>query len=431
MWQKLRELILSPSRFKRDVLWNVGSLAVLAVSGLAANLLIMYWRGPDALGVFNEVFAIYIVVSQLAVGGAQISALKHCAHAQDDLPRCGAIASSALMLVGAASLAMALGLHASRGAIGAALDSPAVARGVGFVCPGLVFFSLNKVLANVLIGLRNMRAYAVFQASRYVLIVAGVVVLLGLGLPAPHLALSLTLAEAVLFVLMAAYVQARLFPLKFSLSRETRAWLRRHFSFGIRSLLSGVMSEMNTRVDVLLLGYFLSDALVGVYSFASIFAEGFAQLTIVVRFNVEPIIGKMFSQGEQAGIHALAQRIRAAFYPVMILLGTVAVLAFPVLICLQRSATRAWGSWGVFAILVAGAVGGCGYRPFLGVLVQGGRPGVYSLVMIGSVLVNALLNVCLIPLWGIYGSALATGSVSILEACAIVILAGKLFAVRL
>ena len=57
-----------------------------------------------------------------------------------------------------------------------------------------------------------------------------------------------------------------------------RVWLKRHIQFGARSVLGGVAVELNTRVDVLVLGLFTSEAQVGIYSFAAFFVEGFLQL---------------------------------------------------------------------------------------------------------------------------------------------------------
>ena len=45
-----------------------------------------------------------------------------------------------------------------------------------------------------------------------------------------------------------------------------RSWLKRHLAFGARGLMSGVFLELNTRIDVLAIGLFLSDTDVGTYS---------------------------------------------------------------------------------------------------------------------------------------------------------------------
>lgn len=76
---------------------------------------------------------------------------------------------------------------------------------------------------------------------------------------------------------------------------------------------------MNIRVDVLMLGYFMSDKVVGIYNFASTVAEAFAQLSNVIRQNVDPIVGKCFAEGNREKIREIARKIRRTFYPMMTL----------------------------------------------------------------------------------------------------------------
>jgi len=419
------------SRFNRDVLWNTGSLAILGVSGIIINIVIMACRGPQALGIFNQVFAFYIVISQIAVGGLQFSVLKHCSYEQDNPTECATIASSALMLVAFAGIVICAILYGLSDVIGRTLDSQSVALGLTFAIPGLAFFALNKVLLMVLNGLRNMRTFAVFQALRYLLILTGVAAIMLLGYPGSHLPLSLTMAEVTLFVALMLYINIMLFRIRFSFAPEMRNWFTRHISFGGRGFLSGVLIEMNTRVDVLMLGYFMSDTIVGIYSFASTFAEGFAQLSTVIRQNVDPIVGKCFAEDNKEKIKEIAKKVRRIFYPIMALIGCTLVATFPILIWLVASNGENWQSWGVFAILVCGIVLASGYRPFIGMLMQGGRPGIYTILIAGSVIGNVILNAVLIPALGIYGAAVATACIYVLEVVALVVIVRNLFGIRL
>lgn len=431
---KIKNIIIPLSikhRFNRDVVWNAGSLAILSACGIIINIIIMACQGPQALGIFNQVFAFYIVISQIVVGGLQFSVLKHCSYEQDNPTECATIASSALMLVAFAGIVICAILFGLRDVIGRTLDSSSVAFGLTFAIPGLAFYALNKVLLMVLNGLRNMRAFAVFQALRYLLILAGVVVIMLLGYPGSHLPLSLTMAEVILFVALMLYINIMLFRIRFSLASEMRSWFRRHISFGSRGFLSGVLIEMNTRVDVLMLGYFMSDTIVGIYSFASTFAEGFAQLSTVIRQNVDPIVGRCFAEDNREKIKEIARKVRHTFYPIMAFVGCALIATFPVLIWLVASNGENWQSWGVFAILVSGIVLASGYRPFIGILMQGGRPGTYTILIAGSVLGNVILNVCLIPVLGIYGAAVATALIYVIEVVALVVLARNLFGIRL
>lgn len=423
----LRHLL--DSKFNQDVLWNVGSLAFLAGGGVLINLIIMRFRGEAALGVFNQVYAFYIVLSQLGVGGLQHSVLKHVSYHQDDRPLCADITTSALLLILAITLPLILASVALAEPVGRLLNSQQVALGLQLVAPGLLFFAFNKALINTLNGLRHMRAYAVFRSLRFVLIPLVIVAVVALGLEDAWLALSLTAAEVVLFFALAAYVFGRAVPLRWP--HKANKHFAEHISFGARGLLSGILLELNTRVDVLMLGFFTTDATVGIFSFAAIMAEGFAQLPLAVRWNVDPIIGRYFAEGRHDQISALARRIRRVFYPIMVGVGLVAVGVYPLFYRLMTDGVELSASWQVFAIIMLGVTLGAGYRPFSGLLLQGGRPGSYTAFVVGLVSFNVVMNALLIPNFGLYGAATATMMTLGAEALLLVVLARRMFAVRL
>ena len=273
-------------KFNVDVLWNLGSLAVLAIAGIVINTVIAARGGSESLGVFNQVYAVYIVLSQVSVGGFHFSALQSISQNQDDRELCSDIATSAAVLSVVVSGLVCVFAFAVRGVVADLLESPGVFVGLGLAIPGLLFFSLNKVLLNVLNGMRSMRAYAIFQALRFLLILISIIVMLLLGRPGEELALSLTTSELVLFVLLLGYINLRVARLR--VTARTNAWYRKHLSFGGRGFFSGFLSGLNTRVDVVMLGYFSGDAMVGVNSFAAIMAEGFAQITLVCLLYTSP-----------------------------------------------------------------------------------------------------------------------------------------------
>jgi O-antigen/teichoic acid export membrane protein len=151
-WNSLKQTLSPKKRFNRDALWNLGSLAVLGVSGIVLNIVIGYYRGAAGLGIFNEIYAIYIVLSQLAVGGVHASVLKHVSHHQDDRLHCSHITTSALLLGLVLSAAVCVLAYLGRDVASLFPDHPEDVAGLVLAIPGLLFFSLNKILLNALTG---------------------------------------------------------------------------------------------------------------------------------------------------------------------------------------------------------------------------------------------------------------------------------------
>ncbi|MCB0317463.1 MAG: oligosaccharide flippase family protein, partial [Bdellovibrionales bacterium] len=177
-------------KFSTDLIWNFGSLAVLGGAGIVINIIIASYAGSDALGVFNQVFAIYIFLSQICVGGVHFSLLKEVSYAQDDIEHCARICTSALALSAIISFVICIVSFSLTGVVENLLDSVDVGKGLVCAIPGLIFFSLNKNLLNLLNGLQWMRAFAVFQALRFLGILIEVFVIVLVSQKSWMLALS-------------------------------------------------------------------------------------------------------------------------------------------------------------------------------------------------------------------------------------------------
>ena len=61
------------SKIKTDLVFNYLSLIVLGGSGVLINLIIAKFAGIEVLGVFNQLFTLYLIVSQFTVLGVQFS----------------------------------------------------------------------------------------------------------------------------------------------------------------------------------------------------------------------------------------------------------------------------------------------------------------------------------------------------------------------
>ncbi|MHA1597667.1 MAG: lipopolysaccharide biosynthesis protein, partial [Alphaproteobacteria bacterium] len=155
-----------PSKFLSDTAWNYASFAVMAASGVVLNFFIAINFGVETLGVFNQIYAVYVITAQFAVMGFHDSAQKHTAEMDDDSARRDVVSAAAVALAVVFGLATALLVYALSGPIGRLADSDPVGKGLALAAPGLMFFAVNKVLMGVLNGVRRMRAFAAAQAFR-------------------------------------------------------------------------------------------------------------------------------------------------------------------------------------------------------------------------------------------------------------------------
>jgi O-antigen/teichoic acid export membrane protein len=392
--------------FWQGVFWNVASFILMGVSGILLNVMIAQAYPAAILGVFNQIFALYIFASQLAVFGIHYSILHHNAIlVEQDAQSAAESASSALLLVGLISLAVTLGVGLLRDAIGSALQSPGISDGLLVILPGLLLFPLNKVLLSLLNSQRRMKAYAIANASRYLMLVAALCLLISIGVEGKLLTLSFSIAELLLF-------SGLLWSNRSSLTRINRQafayWSGNHLGFGQRGMLAGLLAELNTRIDVLLLGYFMTDASVGQYSFIAILAEGVLQLLSVLRVNYDPILARLYAERDIPELKRLITKGRKLAYAAMTVCGLLSIALYPIAIHILGFSQVYLQAHLLFSILLIGIMLSAGFVPFGGLLQQAGRPGSQSLFIFGLALLNLIGNLLLIPVMGVMGAAIAT-----------------------
>ncbi|MFZ5516781.1 MAG: oligosaccharide flippase family protein [Candidatus Zhuqueibacterota bacterium] len=409
MLDKLLKKMEVSYKFFSDLSWNVISFGVMGVTGILLNIIIAKMYNTEILGVFNQLYAIYILLSQLAVAGIHLSILKNVSqYSEKPDGNIREIFSSAIYLVGLLSVLVILSAFFSHSLWIDIFKSSGVKTGFIYMLPGLFFFSINKTYLAYHNAYRRMKAYAVFQSLRYILLMIFLILFIILLVDGNKVVAIFTLSEIVLSVILLLY---SLKYIKFSVSRKVIFWAKEHLRFGTRAIVGYVLADVNTRIDVLMLGVFASDKIVGIYSFAAILADGFNQLPIIIRTNVNPIITRYRFSKSIAELENAISRGKKLTYKFLIPIGILALLSYPLILYIFRFRTEfsiLFNSWGIFSILIAGCMISAGYLPFQMILSQIGCPGKHTKYLTLFFLTNLILNVILISILGMYGAAVAT-----------------------
>jgi O-antigen/teichoic acid export membrane protein len=254
-------------------------------------------------------------------------------------------------------------------------------------------------------GVRRMRAFAIFTSIRYLGILVALLVAMELEMPGARLAYVFSASEAFLFCVLAFEV-GRL--VDWSVGSGFRPWVREHVVYGAKSVLAGVMLELNAKVDIWMIGMYLSDKMVGIYTFASMIAEGVYQLLVVLQNNYNPILARLLAVRDFATLRATVCKGRKWTYLGMAGVAIVAVALYPLAVSVLTDKPDFAASWLPFGWLMAGIVLASGYIPFGQTLLMANKPAWHTLLMLLTVLVNVIGNWILIPRSGIEGAAIAT-----------------------
>ncbi|HEX2687296.1 MAG TPA: oligosaccharide flippase family protein [Kofleriaceae bacterium] len=401
-------------RLRRDILWNLVPVALLGIVGLGLSFAIARWWGASAFGVFNLVTTAYFAFAVVGACGLQYAVLRAVAEAPDDRARVAAVVVGALVPTLGLAAAATTAFVALRPAIARWLDSPAVGEGMLWAAPGLFCFAVNKVLLGVVNGLRRMRAFAIYVSLRYLLIAAGLMIARIEHISSDHLAAIWTFTEGTLLVVLIGELIATV-----NLSRAAgwTVWMKQHLDYGMRGVVATLAYEINTKLDVWILGVLIADkALVGVYALAAALNEGVMQLAVVVQNNVDPVIARLCAEGDTGELAAMQQRLRRWFVAALAGVCAMAAAGFPIVI------PRLIGDPGFaagalpFTILMAGIAIASPYLPFAHLLLMAKRPGWHTVLLVTAIAVNAIGNLCLIPRLGLTGAATSIAGTVVVSA---------------
>lgn len=386
-----------------DGAWNYGAFALMAGTGVVLNFFIAGFFGIETLGVFNQIYAVYVVSAQLAVFGIHDSAQKYTAEFFSDPDQKNAIAQSAIILGTVFGFVSALIIYMSSIWIGEIADSVDVGKGVAFTAPGLFFFSLNKIMLGILNGERRMKAFAIAQSGRVLTILVFTAIVAITDGPGYMLGAAFTCAEIIIVIPVFVAVK----PWSASPIRKIKDWMLRHLQFGYRAIANGFLAESYIRVDILMLGIFVSDHSVGLYSFAALFIEGLYQVPVVIRTVVNPVLVRLITSNAPVELIRFCRKTMASSFLIYALATGLVILIFPYLAPYFPEGLVS----GSYPVLITVATGLAIYAAFIPVdfiVMQAGMPGRQSILMSINIIINIGLNSTLIPIYGIQGAAVAT-----------------------
>lgn len=387
--------------------WNAVSVTLLGLCGIAMSTIVARFHGPAGLGLFNQALAIYVVSSQLAVFGLQLSVLHHGAFRSSGHPEARGMLPSAFFLSLATGTAFGAMLFLARGLLGAAFGSEGLVLSTIWISMALPLFAANKVLLAWVNAQRHMALYAFVTALRYIAMLGALVILIVIDTEVGSLPIAFPVSEALVLLILLLYR-----PMERELLhgwRDACRWIRKHARFGVRAFPGAALVEANPRIDVLMLGVFADDRAVGIYSLASMFALGAMQLLSVLRVNVNPILSQYIEDERKDRLEEIIRQGKRLTYVAFFLIALASCAVFPVLVRVLVGSRDFAASWPVFAVLMTGISITAGYAPFLMLLTQAGRPELHTSMLGIMVLANVAFNAVLIPFLGPLGAATATG----------------------
>ncbi len=407
--------LIKKNKIITDLISNYISIFILGFTGIILNIIIAKFYSPSILGIFNQSLAFYFLISFIGSWGINYSVLESIPKVEKNKKEIQSIILGSILSTFLCSLIITFIYSNLIDNIAIFFNSENLKKGLFSIIPAVFFGSLNKVfLFGILNGLRRMEEFAIFQSLRYLMILLGLFIFIYLPLEACYLPIIVSFSEIILFFIMLY----RIFNnINFLYSKNILIWSYRHLIFGTKAVFTGFLSEINTKVDVLMIGFLLNDKDVGIYSFASLFIEGFITLIKVMQNIYNPIFSKIVIQKNINKVNKMITKIKNKSYFISTIIAIFLIFFYFLFIKLIISNQIYLESFEPFLILMSGITLCSGYLPFFEIFSMTRFPGLNSLFFVSFFLFNFSGNFILIPHLGINGAALATAFSYIFSSC--------------
>jgi len=411
------------------VLPNIAGTGLAGFAGVILLLAIAAAYGAEALGRFNLLFAIYLVSSQLATLGLHVSIVQYATKNGADFEARRAVMQGVVLATLVSGGLTAVGLIVSRDVLLGVFGRAELSIHIPVLAVGVMLFALNKVLLAALTSLDRMRLRALLTGGRGLVMLIVLGILLALGIDAEGLVLVLVISEALLLLPLAIALRQHL--LQRWRGREALRWARIHLRFGLLGVGSTLLTDINLRIDVLVLAAFVDDRLIGIYTLAATLSEAALQIPFVYRSVLAPEVVRVLSRNDQPRLTELVRTTRNRLWVVMVVVAVGLLIIHPTLLELLDAPSGFSEGRIVLGVLLFGGVIAAGYIPFGLILANGGQPLAQTLLITGLVIVNLAGNLLLVPHFGLIGAAVATGATNVLSVPALKLSARRRLSVRL
>jgi O-antigen/teichoic acid export membrane protein len=237
-----------------------------------------------------------------------------------------------------------------------------------------------------------MHAFAVCQALRMIFVVMGITIMCLNKVDKSYLPAAFLFSELLVLILLSCLLAPKFLYCENWDNKLFKILVREHFSFGIRGFASGTLIELNTRIDILIISIYLTNYEIGIYSFASLFLEGYTQLIGVVKTILNPILARSLKLTQNTEVISIIKNAQPLIWGGMFIMLILTILFSIIATHFFLTDSAFKDSIPILSILMAGVFAVSGFLAFDTLIIQAGYPGNHTCYVSLFTLTNIILN---------------------------------------
>lgn len=390
----------------RDVQWSFLSLATSSFAHLLLRMVLGKDLGPSGLGTYTLVFTIYMFGMQFAAFGFGAALTNYIAEHKNDVHKTKEYISSGVIGSIISGIIMGILLYSSSEFISTDFfHIPEMVDLLKITAVCFPFIAIQKATTGTLNGFRKMNHFAmvnVLQNTFIFLISVFFVLFLKMGVRGA--VIGFVVPTIVIGVFSLLFIRKSFFlPSRIVLSSVLKeiTW------FGFYVVLGNSISMINTQIDSLLVGRFMGETDVGYYAIAVIIMQGITLLPSAVQTVMTPSIATYYGKKEYSNIKKLVESTMLKIFAIE-LIFIILLAVFGKYLIIRLFSVEFIPAYVPMIVL---SIGNLIYAPWVSIgtiFASIGKVNLSFKLNGFCAILNTILNLLLIPNFGLIGAASAT-----------------------
>lgn len=396
---------IKTSKTMIDLQWSFISFAASSFVHLFLRILLGKELGPSGLGTYTLVFTIFSFGMIFAAFGIEAALTKCIAEFEDDLPRVSGFVFSGIIGSFISGLTMGIVLYLLSSVISIRFfHNPEMVPLLKITSLCFPFISIQKSITGALNGFQQMKFFAfvnIVQNVSTFFVSILLVFLYKMGVIGA--VYGFVIPTIFIGIFLAPYIK------KFATKDSSLIdeCLKQVYYFGFFTLLANSISMINTQIDTLLIGHFLNEADVGYYAVGVIIIQGITLMPNSIQRITTPTIAKHYAKKDYLNIKKLVENTMIKTFLLTIFLALLLVILGKQLITILFTESFLPS----YLPLIILSIGYSIYSPWISIgtfFSSIGKVNIAFKINAICAILNTILNLVLIPKFGLIGAASAT-----------------------
>ena len=419
-------VIKTQKKFAFDVGWVFASSIVVLILHFFQKPILAKYLGANGLGLFSMAIMVVGIIELVVAFGFDSALIKFVAEYKEHKSKIYSLVSSAFVTVLIIGVITSVALFVFSDTVANVFNMPSLSLLLRIYALVLPFSLIHGIIISYFNGLREMRYYAFIRILQASLALAFILALLMIGLGVEGAMLGTVFAIFVT-VSVAIVIVKRFMRFAFSDYKKNTKMLA---SFGSRLVGMNMINQIYNYIDTIMIGYFLTSTDVGYYAVAISLSRFFWLVPRAMATIAYPAISEYWAKDNHKAINRLVDKTTKYSACVLIFAG-MSIVFFAKDIITFLFTPEFLPAVLPLTILTIGTVTS-GILNSIGVIFA--STGKVNLVLkisaIGAI-GDVILNIALIPVYGIIGAATATTAFYMLGVGITIYLLRKVFVIKL